>query len=177
MLTARRCARTDITAIIRTPARPTATTVLTGLSEARSSVLVRGSMAPAGSETGVGRMDGAAVRGTVIRDGVVAGTVVQAMAIVADTVATAMSIVATQPGVMPAEATPAGAMRAVASMAHQAFGVVAGSMAMPFMVEVGSTVAEGPMAIPSMVGVATEVEGSTVVAAMAEGVAKILNLG
>lgn len=65
----RQSALTDITDIIRTPARLTATTVLIGSLEACLLARARGFMGRAGSGTGAGPTDGADVRGTDIRIG------------------------------------------------------------------------------------------------------------
>jgi hypothetical protein len=75
----------DTTDTIRTLALPMATTVLTGLSAVFSSGLARGSTVLGGWDAGVGRMDGTVVRGTVIRDGVALGMVIEDGVIVAAT--------------------------------------------------------------------------------------------
>lgn len=144
----------DTTATTLTLVRLTAITVLTGLLVACSSALVRGSTVPDGWETGAGRMDGAAVRGTEIRAGDVPGTVI-APGVVhmgTDTSVTAMQAAATW-------ATDSAARRQFAavvdSTAHQRF-AVADSMGMR------STAEE---------------EGSTVVAVMEVGAANDFGLG
>jgi hypothetical protein len=91
----RRSALTATTTIIHTPARPTATTVQTGLSEASSSVPVRGSMATMDADfTGVDSMEEVSTVGAITDAGITGGEAITAEADTTDTAAATLLITA-----------------------------------------------------------------------------------